>query len=88
MWFPGAFSPDSRAALRSLFPGAWECDEQDALAFGLNLVSDGLHVVLPHDAVGLARGLEARGYRPVPVELDEFVKGGGSVKCCTAELHA
>lgn len=88
VWFPGAFSAASREVLRSLFPDAWECDEQDALAFGLNLVSDGLHVVLPHDAVGLARGLEARGYRPVPVELDEFVKGGGSVKCCTAELHA
>ncbi|MFS0884042.1 dimethylargininase [Aeromicrobium sp. 179-A 4D2 NHS] len=88
VWFPGAFSESSRAVLRALFPGSWECSASDALAFGLNLVSDGLNVVLPHRATGLAEGLTARGYRPVPVDLDEFVKGGGSVKCCTAELHA
>ena len=88
VWFPGAFSPSSRRTLRALFPDAWECEAQDALTFGLNLVSDGLNVVLPREAHSLARGLETRGYRPVPVELAAFVKGGGSVKCCTAELHA
>jgi len=86
-WFPGAFSPRSRRTLRRLFPGSWECSEADALAFGLNLVSDGLHVVLPREAADLARALVPRGYRPTPVSLTEFVKGGGSVKCCTAELH-
>lgn len=87
VWFPGAFSPASRRTLRRLFPGSWECSEADALAFGLNLVSDGLNVVLPREAAGLGNGLSSRGYRPVPVDLTEFVKGGGSVKCCTAELH-
>jgi N-dimethylarginine dimethylaminohydrolase len=86
-WFPAAFSPSSRQTLRRLFPGSWECSEADALAFGLNLVSDGRNVVLPLEATGLAEVLAARGYRPVPVALSEFVKGGGSVKCCTAELH-
>lgn len=86
-WFPGAFSPDSRTLLRTLFPGSWECTEAEALTFGLNLVSDGLNVVLPREATGLAAALTGRGYRPRPVDLGEFVKGGGSVKCCTAELH-
>ncbi|WP_313405570.1 dimethylargininase [Aeromicrobium sp.] len=86
-WFPGAFSAASRELLRALFPGSWECSEAEALTFGLNLVSDGLNVVLPREASQLATAVAERGYRPVPVELGEFVKGGGSVKCCTAELH-
>lgn len=86
-WFPGAFSPDSRALLRTLFPGSLECSEAEALTFGLNLVSDGLNVLLPREAGRLATDLGTRGYRPRPVDLGEFVKGGGSVKCCTAELH-
>lgn len=86
-WFPAAFSPAARRTLRRMFPGALECFEADALAFGLNFVSDGRNVVLPAEATGLAASLRERGYEPVPVELSEFVKGGGSVKCCTAELH-
>lgn len=86
-WFPGAFSRSSRRTLRQLYPDSIEVDEAEALAFGLNLVSDGRHVVMPREATRLARQLAERGYQPVPVDLSEFVKGGGSVKCCTAELH-
>ena len=87
-YFPGAFSPGSLAVLERLFPAAVLADEADAVVFGLNAVSDGHHVVLPAEAVGLAGALSGRGYVPVPVELSELVKGGGSVKCCTAELRA
>ena len=45
-YYPGAFSPASQRVLRRLFPDAVIADEADALAFGLNLVSDGRHVVL------------------------------------------
>ena len=54
---------------------------------GLNAVSDGRNVVLPTAATGLAAKLPAAGYVPVPVELGELLKSGGSVKCCTMELH-
>ena len=69
------------------FPGAVVAGADDALAFGLNLVSDGRNVVLPAEATGLAARLRAAGYVPVPVELSELRKGGGSVKCCVAELR-
>jgi N-dimethylarginine dimethylaminohydrolase len=87
-YFPGAFSASSRRVLRTLFPDAVIADEADALAFGLNLVSDGRHVVLNAEAGALAGQMAAAGYTPVPVELSELRKGGGSVKCCVAELHA
>ena len=54
-------------------------DEADALAFGLNLVSDGRHVVLSSDATAFAAKLSAAGYLPVPVELSELKKGGDSL---------
>jgi arginine dihydrolase len=86
-YFPDAFAPGSQAVLRRLFPEAVIADASDALAFGLNLVSDGRHVVLPAEANGLAAKLVTSGYVPVPVELGELRKGGGSVKCCVAELR-
>lgn len=87
MYHPQAFSPGSQAVLERLFPGALRASEADALALGLNAVSDGHHVLLPQAAQGLFAPLRERGYEPVPVDLTELLKGGGSVKCCTAELR-
>ncbi|MEU4677152.1 dimethylargininase [Micromonospora sp. NPDC023737] len=87
VYFPGAFSAASQKVLAQLFPDAVIADDADIMAFGLNLVSDGLNVVLNSQAAGLAEKLEAVGYHPVPVELSELKKGGGSVKCCIAELR-
>jgi N-dimethylarginine dimethylaminohydrolase len=86
-YYPGAFSPHSRRTLRDLFPDAVQVSEMDALVLGLNVVSDGRHVVMPTAATELAEALRTRGYVPVPVELGELLKSGGSVKCCTMELH-
>jgi N-dimethylarginine dimethylaminohydrolase len=38
-------------------------------------------------ATALAGKLAAQGYLPVGVELGELKKGGGSVRCCVAELR-
>jgi len=86
-YYPGAFSTASLRVLEQLFPDAVLADEADALAFGLNVVSDGRHVLLPAEATGMAARLSAAGFQPVPVELSELKKGGGSVKCCVAELR-
>lgn len=86
-YYPGAFDDAARATLRRLFPDALVASAADALSFGLNIVSDGRHVVLNADASGFAGVLAARGYLPVPVELSELHAGGGSVKCCVAELR-
>jgi N-dimethylarginine dimethylaminohydrolase len=87
MYYPAAFSPGSQAVLARLFPDALLAEESDALALGLNAVSDGHHVLLPQAAQGLVGPLRERGYEPVPIDLTELLKGGGSVKCCTGELR-
>ncbi|OBB57213.1 N-dimethylarginine dimethylaminohydrolase [Mycobacterium sp. 852013-51886_SCH5428379] len=86
-FYPPAFTATSRNRLRVLFPDALEVADADAIAFGLNAVSDGRHVVLPTAAAGFAEQLHAAGFVPVGVELSELLKGGGSVKCCTLEVH-
>ncbi|MFK4146646.1 dimethylargininase [Streptomyces sp. NPDC004065] len=86
-YYPGAFSPGSREVLRRLFPRALLVAEEDALAFGLNAVSDGLHVVLPQAAAGLCDAFREHGFEPVGVDLSELQKAGGSVKCCSLELR-
>lgn len=85
-YYPPAFSPHSRATLARMFPEAIEVASADAYVLGLNVVSDGLNVVLPAAATGFAAQLRSAGFRPVAVDLSELLKGGGSVKCCTLEV--
>ncbi|MGW4546433.1 dimethylargininase [Streptomyces violaceorubidus] len=86
-YYPGAFSPGSREVLERLYPDAVIATREDALAFGLNSVSDGRHVFIAPEAGELAERLAGRGYVPVPVDLSEFHKAGGGIKCCTQEIR-
>jgi N-dimethylarginine dimethylaminohydrolase len=86
-YYPPAFSEAARGQLRALFPDAIVAGTTDAYVLGLNAVSDGLHVVHPAAATGFAAQLREAGFQPVGVELSELLKGGGSVKCCTLEVH-
>ncbi|RDG35519.1 dimethylargininase [Streptomyces corynorhini] len=86
-YYPEAFSPGSREVLGRLFPDAVTATGDDAMAFGLNSVSDGRHVFISPRATGLVDRLAERGYVPVPVDLSEFHKAGGGIKCCTQEVR-
>lgn len=87
-YFPGAFSPGSRAVLERLFPDAILAGERDAAVLGLNAVCDGRNIVVNAEAADLIETLRRRGYEPVPVDLPELRKAGGGPKCCTLELRA
>ncbi len=86
-WYPAAFSDGSQAIVRRLFPEAIEVHQIDAEVLGLNAVSDGRNVVVPERAEKFMAQLGEHGYTPVPVDLSELLKGGGSIKCCTQELR-
>ncbi|MCX5051670.1 MULTISPECIES: dimethylargininase [unclassified Streptomyces] len=87
-YYPKAFSEGSQAVLREMFPDAVLASDEDAAVFGLNMLSDGRHVLLPKAATALQRQLAERGFEPIGVELTELLKAGGSVKCCTLELRS
>jgi len=86
-YYPPAFSEAAQGQLRALFPDAILVGSADAYVLGLNAVSDGLHVVYPSGAMGFADQLRDAGFEPVGVDLSELLKGGGSIKCCTLEVH-
>lgn len=86
-YYPPAFSPAALEQLRHRFPDAVIAEEQDAVALGLNAVSDGAHVVVAPAATRLAAQLRERGYEPIPVPTTELLKGGGGAKCCTLEIR-
>jgi N-dimethylarginine dimethylaminohydrolase len=87
-YYPEAFSPGSREVLTRLFPDAVIATREDAMTFGLNSVSDGRHVFISPRATALADQLDRHGYAPVPVDLSEFHKAGGGIKCCTQEIRS
>ena len=87
-YYPGAFSPGSRAVLERMFPDAVIASADDAAVLGLNAVSDGRHVVMNAEASGLALELKRRGYEVIPVDLSELRKSGGGPKCCTLEVRS
>ncbi|MQA93812.1 MAG: amidinotransferase [Streptosporangiales bacterium] len=87
MYLPEAFTAEGRRSLRELFPDLIAASPEDAAVLGLNAVGDGLSVVLPREATGLAAALAERGYRPVGVDIGELRRAGGGPKCCTLELR-
>jgi N-dimethylarginine dimethylaminohydrolase len=86
-YYPAAFDDASQAALAGHFGELIEAKDEDAEVLGLNAVSDGLHVVLPEQASGLAAQLAGKGFEPAGVDMSEFLKSGGGPKCCTLELR-
>lgn len=86
-FYPAAFDAESQKRLRSLCPTVIEAGKADAEAFGLNLFSNGESVVCSDRARDLHRQLQAAGFIPVPVDISEFQKSGGGVKCLTLSLR-
>lgn len=86
-YYPPAFSAESQRVLGELYPDAVIATDRDAVALGLNAVSDGRRVVLAPGATDLAVELRNRGFEPHAVDTSELLKGGGGAKCCTLEIR-
>lgn len=86
LWFPAAFDAYGQKVVRNHVPTLIDVVEEEAARFACNAVVVGKSVVLNAGSVQLTRDLESRGYQCHPVELDEFIKAGGSAKCLTIRL--
>ncbi len=78
MIYPGAFSPETMAIIRAS-TNLHEVTREDALHFICNGVSVNGFYITPHISKRLEQILGAEGIEPLPVELGEFHKAGGSV---------
>ena len=86
IYFPDAFDAYGQRVLSMHVPKLIPVAEADAHRFGCNAVVVGKTVVHNSRCPGLAADLGRAGYRSIEVELDEFLKAGGSAKCLTLRL--
>ena len=88
LYFPAAFDLDGREVLATRVPIEQRLvvPEHEALKFACNAVCVGKHVVLPAGCPRTESLLQERGYDTHTVQLDEFMKSGGSAKCLTLAL--
>jgi N-dimethylarginine dimethylaminohydrolase len=86
LYYPEAFDAYGRRVLQTHVPRLIAAADDEAKRFGCNAVVVGKTVVLNTGCDKLAADLRAAGYTPVAVELDEFLKSGGSAKCLTLRL--
>jgi N-dimethylarginine dimethylaminohydrolase len=86
IYYPEAFDVYGRKVLQTHVPGLIAATDAEAKRFGCNAVVVGKAVVTNTGCDRLAADLRAAGYTPVAVELDEFLKSGGSAKCLTLRL--
>ena len=86
IYYPPAFDEYGREVLRQHIPELIAVTEEEARRFGCNAVVVGTTVVINTGCPKLDRELRRRGFEVVEVELDEFLKAGGSAKCLTLRL--
>jgi len=86
IWYPGAFDTYGRKVIQTHVAKLIEATDEEAFRFGCNAVVVGKDVVHNSGCPRLAAALHTAGYRSHAVELDEFLKAGGSAKCLTLRL--
>ncbi len=85
-YFPGAFSEEATELIEKNTPNTIKVGEKDAAVFGLNMFSDGKNCVVAEKAKDFQKQLSNRGYNVIPVDVSEFQKSGGGIKCLTLFL--
>ena len=86
MVFPGAFDESSAAAAVRMVPDPLVLTEDEALTFCANSVVIGRRILMPACPDRVRAQLEAWGFEIVLVDVSEFHKAGGSVRCLTNPL--
>lgn len=84
---PRSFTKEGLFRLKTEFPNFIETSEQDSQVIPCNVVVVDKTVVLGKGISNeLQKEIQKRGFTVVQTPMDEYKKGGGSVKCCTLEF--
>ena len=86
IYFPDAFDDYGRKVLQTHVGRLLAVAEDEAHRFGCNAVVVGKTVIHNSECPRLMDDLTRLGYSPIEVELDEFLKAGGSAKCLTLRI--
>jgi len=80
---PAAFDDASAAALLALVPEPLVLTEEEALTFCANSIVIGRTILMPACPDRVRAQLDEWGFEVVLLDLSEFHKGGGSIRCLT-----
>lgn len=84
---PKSFTADGIKKIHSCFENVIEASEEDNKHLACNLVHIGKEIVIGKGITSqLKEKLGKFGYTTNEVDMSEYNKGGGSVKCCTFEF--
>lgn len=86
LYFPEAFDAYGRRVLEMHVPKLHAVISTEAQRFGCNAVVVDKTVIHNSECPQLAENLGKWGYRSIAIELDEFLKAGGSAKCLTLRV--
>src|SRR5438093_10462190 len=86
LYFPNAFDHYGRRVLETHIDKLLPVVEAEAVRFACNAVVVGKTVIVNAGSERLAADVRAWGYDVLFLELDEFIKAGGSAKCLTLRL--
>jgi N-dimethylarginine dimethylaminohydrolase len=88
LYFPPAFDAYAQTVIASRLEqdNRFAVPSSEAERFACNAVCIDRQVVLPTGCPETMGWLKKHGYIPHPVDLDEFLKAGGSAKCLTLAL--
>jgi N-dimethylarginine dimethylaminohydrolase len=83
---PAAYDDESAAALLALVPDPLVLSEEEALTFCANSIVLGETIVMPACPERVRAQLEEWGFTIVIVDVSEFLKAGGAIRCLTNPL--
>jgi N-dimethylarginine dimethylaminohydrolase len=87
MYYPYAFDSISQHNLKNDVRQLVPVDEEDATKFACNAIVVGKTVIMHEGSEKTAKALEKVGYHAEFVQMSEFIKSGGSAKCCSLLLN-
>ena len=85
---PRSFTDEGLSKLKNEFPNIIETTEDDNKFMACNLVVvDKTVVIAKGISDKLKNAIEKYGFKVLAISMDEFRKGGGSIKCLTMEFY-
>lgn len=82
-YYPRAFDLISRRMLKKCIPNLIPLVKKEAYNFAANSVATDHHVVLQEGNFRFKSQIEQLGYKTVLVDVSEFMKAGGGIRCLT-----
>lgn len=83
---PKAFDAPSVAKIKSLGAELIEVSEEDAEIFGCNLVPVANTIIMIEGTRKLASDFKSHGFETIELDMSEFRKSGGAIRCLTLDL--